>query len=121
MANYRSFVPLGAAVVIALIVSVLTYGYLQNRVKVDEVVTEVHPVAVATTDLPWGTRLTSEMMKQVNFLKGSLPEGSFSDPASLVGRVLVYPVKTREPILESRLAPRHVNTSGVAAVISPQK
>jgi pilus assembly protein CpaB len=61
------------------------------------------------------------MMKQVNFLKGSLPEGSFSDLSSLVGRVLIYPVKTREPILESRLAPRNVTTSGVAAVISLRK
>jgi pilus assembly protein CpaB len=121
MANYKSFVPLGAAIVIALIVSVLTYGYLQNRVKVDEVVAETHPVAVAATDLPWGTKLTGEMMKPVNFLKGSLPEGSFSDPSSLVGRVLIYPVKTREPILESRLAPRNVTTSGVAAVISLRK
>jgi len=121
MVNYKSFVPLGAAIVIALIVSILAYGYLQNRVKVDEVVTETHPVAVAVTDLSWGTKLTSEMMKQVNFLKGSLPDGSFSDPSSLVGRVLIYPVKTKEPILESRLAPTNVKTSGVAAVISPRK
>jgi len=121
MANYKSFVPLGAATVIALIVSFLTYGYLQNRVKVNEVVGDTHPVAVAVTDLPWGTKLTNEMMKQVNFLKGSLPEGSFSDPSSLVGRVLIYPVKTKEPILESRLAPMNVQMGGVAAVISPRK
>ena len=121
MANYRSLVPLGGATVIALIVSVLTYGYLQNRVKVNDVVAGTHPVAVAMADLPWGTKLTSEMMKQVDFLKGSLPEGSFSDTTSLVGRVLIYPVKTKEPILESRLAPTNVKTSGVAAVISPQK
>ena len=121
MVNYKSFVPLGAAIVIALIVSVLMYGYLQNRVKVNEVVAETHPVAVAVIDLPWGTKLTSEMMKQVNFLKGSLPEGSFSDPSSLEGRVLIYPVRTKEPILESRLAPTNVKTSGVAAVITPRK
>jgi pilus assembly protein CpaB len=121
MANYRSLVPLGGATVIALIVSILTYGYLQNRVKVNDVVAGTHPVAVAMADLPWGTKLTGEMMKQVDFLKGSLPEGSFSDTTSLVGRVLIYPVKTKEPILESRLAPTNVKTSGVAAVISPQK
>jgi pilus assembly protein CpaB len=121
MSRYRSFVPLGVATVIALIVSALMYGYLQKSSRMNRAVAETHPVAVAVSDLPWGTKLTGEMMKQVDFLRGSLPEGSFSDPASLVGRVLIYPVKAKEPILESRLAPRNVKTSGVAAVITPQK
>jgi pilus assembly protein CpaB len=121
MAHYRSFVPLGVATVIGLIVSALMYGYLQKSSKMNHTVAETHPVAVAASDLPWGTKLTGDMMKQVDFLKGSLPEGSFSDSASLVGRVLIYPVKAREPILESRLAPGNVTTSGVAAVIGPQK
>jgi pilus assembly protein CpaB len=61
------------------------------------------------------------MLKKVDFLKGSLKGGYFSDSSSLVGRVLIYPVKANEPIFESRLAPMDVKVGGVAAVITPQK
>jgi pilus assembly protein CpaB len=61
------------------------------------------------------------MLKKTNFLKGSLTTGYFSDPALVVGRVLIYPVKADEPIFESRLAPVEMKTGGVAAVISPKK
>ena len=121
MGKFRSFIPLGTAIIIALIASVLIYGYLQKKTKVKEVIIETQPVAVAVTDLSWGTTLTKEMIKKVDFLKGSLPGDFFSDPYSLVGRVLIYPVKANEPIFESRLAPDNVKTGGVAAVISPKK
>ena len=121
MAKYRSFVPLGVATIIALVVSVLLYGYLHKRGNANDTVLDIQPVTVAALDLSWGTKLTEEMMKQVDFLKGSLPEGSFSDPSSIAGRVLIYPVKKNEPIFESRLAPQNVKTSGVVAVIRPRK
>jgi pilus assembly protein CpaB len=121
MGKFRLFIPLGTAIIIALIASVLIYGYLQKKTKVKEVIIETQPIAVAATDLSWGTTLTKEMIKEVDFLKGSLPGDFFSDPSSLVGRVLIYPVKANEPIFESRLAPNNVKTGGVAAVISPKK
>jgi pilus assembly protein CpaB len=55
------------------------------------------------------------------FLKKSLPGGYFPDTASLAGRVLIFPVKGKEPIFESRLAPISVKTGGVAAMVSPKK
>jgi pilus assembly protein CpaB len=61
------------------------------------------------------------MIKTVPYLKENLPQGVISDPTSLVGRVLVFPVKANEPIFESRLAPTNIKTGGVAAVISPKK
>ena len=121
MGKLRSLIPLGAATIIALIISILIYGYLQKKTQVKEVIIEIQPVAVAATDLSWGTTLTKEMIKKVDFLKGSLPEGFSYDPDSLVGRVLIYSVKANEPIFESRLAPNNVKTGGVAAVISPKK
>jgi pilus assembly protein CpaB len=57
----------------------------------------------------------------VPFLKASLPDGYFSDPASLAGRVLTSPVKANEPIFETKLAPTSVKTGGIAAVITPKK
>jgi len=121
MGKYKSVILLGAAIIVALITSVLIFGYLQRKGKPQEAVIQTQPVVVAAIDLSWGMTLTSEMLKKVDFLKGSLIEGFFSDPSSLVGRVLIYPVKANEPIFESRLAPMNVKTGGVAAVISPKK
>jgi pilus assembly protein CpaB len=121
MGKYRSIMLFGGAVIIALFTSLLIYGYLLRNGKAQERVIETQPVVVAAVDLSWGTALTNEMLKKVDFLKGSLTGGYFSDPSSLVGRVLIYPVKANEPIFESRLAPMDVKMGGVAAVIALKK
>src|SRR4030043_1063837 len=121
MGKYKSVILLGVAVIIALVTSLLVYGYIQKKGKVKEVAVETQPGVVAAVDLSWGTRITDEMLKKTNFLKGSLATGYFSDPALVVGRVLIYPVKVNEPVFESRLAPVEVKTGGVAAVITPKK
>jgi pilus assembly protein CpaB len=65
--------------------------------------------------------LTEEMIKMAPFLSSSLPPGYFSDRSALKGRVLIFPIKANEPILESRLAPTDIKAGGVAAIISPNK
>ena len=121
MAKLKSFIPVGVAIIIALIASLMIYSYLQKKSKGQEVIVETQPVAVAVVDLPWGITLTKDMIKKVDFLKRSLTGDFFADLDSLVGRVLIYPVKANEPILESRLAPTNVKIGGVGAVISPKK
>jgi pilus assembly protein CpaB len=121
MGKYKPVMLLGIAVIIAFMVSLLVYGYMQRKGRSQEVGVEIQPVVVAAVDLSWGTRITNEVLKKTNFLKGSLTAGYFSDPALVVGRVLIYPVQANEPIFESRLAPAELKTGGVAAVISPKK
>jgi pilus assembly protein CpaB len=121
MGKYKSVMLLGVAVIIALITSLLVYGYIQRKGSPKEVAVDIQPIVIAAVDLSWGTRITNEMLKKANFLKGSLTTGYFSDPALVVGRVLIYPVKANEPIFESRLAPVEMKAGGVAAVISPKK
>jgi len=121
MGKYKSVMLLGVAVVIALVTSLFIYGYMQRNGSAHEVAVEIQPVVVAAVDLSWGTRITSEMVKKTDFLKGSLKTGYFSDPALVVGRVLIYPVKANEPVFESRLAPVEEKAGGIAAVISPKK
>jgi pilus assembly protein CpaB len=121
MGKYRSVMLLGVAVVIALMTSLFVYGYMKKNGRSQEVAVEIEPVVVAAVDLSWGTRITNEMVKKTNFLKGSLITGYFSEPALVVGRVLIYPVKVNEPLFESRLAPVEEKAGGVAAVISPKK
>jgi len=121
MGKYRPIILLGMAVIIALVATLLAINWLQTKAKGREPVLETQEVAVAKVDLKWGTVLSKEEIEKKTFLKGSLPPGSFSDTSSLVGRVLISPVKANEPILESRLAPLSVKTGGVAAMISPKK
>jgi pilus assembly protein CpaB len=121
MGKYKSFVLLGVAVIIALVTSALIYGSLKKNVQNKATPLPTAQIAVSVADLTWGTVLTPEMVKMVPYLKENLPQGSIGEPAQVVGRVLVSPVKASEPILESRLAPTTFKTGGVAAVISPQK
>jgi pilus assembly protein CpaB len=61
------------------------------------------------------------MMKGEPFLKKTLPAGSHVDIAALQGRVVLFPIRANEPILESRLAPSSIKSGGMAAVVSKGK
>ncbi|MGA1839216.1 MAG: Flp pilus assembly protein CpaB [bacterium] len=116
------------AIVIAFFFTVLTFNWLQRLKKqkaevapVMEAEINTRPIAVAISDLSWGTSLTGEMIKMVPFLVESLPAGTFSESSDLIGRTLIYPVKADEPIFESKLAPVTIQTGGIAAVVTPTK
>jgi pilus assembly protein CpaB len=122
MEKYKPFIFLGLGIIIALLTSVMTYNWLQKNAEGKEIATvATQPVAVAATDLSWGTVVRKEMVKMVPYLKESLPKGHFSDTASLEGRVMLMPLKVDEPFFESRLAPTSITTGGVAAVIKKKK
>ncbi len=124
MGKWKAFVPLALGLVIASLVGIFAYKWLNvqtTQKKVVSVESEAVPVAVAAADLPWGTKLAPEMVKTVLYLKDTLPPGSFLDPESLKGRVLISPVKQSEPILECRLAPDSVTTGGISAIVKPGK
>ncbi len=120
MGKYRPVIFLGAAIIVAFITSYLIYNYLQKRTTPKEAVLETQPVAVAITNLPWGTSLKKEMVKFEPYLKKSLPTGYFSEASSLEGRVVISPIAVNEPVLQSRLAPIDIKTGGVAAVVKPK-
>jgi len=122
MEKFRPMLLLAAAVIIALATSIMAYNWMKKETAQKEANLQTLPVAIAATDLSWGTALTKEMIKTTPFLKGSLPAGEyFSDASSLEGKVLIMPVKANEPILRSRLAPDSIATGGVAAVVDPKK
>jgi pilus assembly protein CpaB len=124
MTKLKVILPVLLAVCVALGGAVWTYRWVNSQIAPSpkEVqMSEAVPIAVALLDLPWGTQVTSSQIKLVPFLKDSLPPGHFQDSAALEGRVLVFPMKADEPILESRLAPTSIQTGGVAAVVKPGK
>jgi pilus assembly protein CpaB len=96
-------------------------GSADPKEVVKVVESEAVPVVVAAVDLPWGTKLNSEMIKRTPYLKESLPPGYFSDSDAMEGRVLIVSLKQNEPILETKLAPTSVSTGGVSAVVTPGK
>lgn len=76
-----------------------------SRIPVREVeVASVH-VAVATENLPNGTRLTKDHIKIVGWPSSAPVQGSFPSAEAIVGRGLIQPVSANEPLTENKLAP----------------
>ncbi len=123
MGKYTPIILLVAAVIVALLTSLATYNWLQEKREVRVVKSvETVPVAVAKVGLPSGSVVKKEMVKTRDFMKGSLPEGSyFPSIEAIEGRVIVSSVQADEPILMSRLAPENLSEGGVPAVIKDLK
>ena len=124
MKNWKVVLPIVFALLVATTASIFLYKWMQAYNAPKEVVqveSEAVPVAVASADLSWGTKLQSDMMRSTPYLKESLPEGYRSTIDTLKDRVLIAPVKKNEPILESKLAPTTVATGGVSAIVTPGK
>jgi pilus assembly protein CpaB len=125
MGKWKAIVPVIFALVVASAASYFLYQWLKKQTTPKEVITqqktETEMIAVAAANVPIGTKLKTEMIKTLPYIKGSLPPGSFTDPAKLTGRVITAPLKMNEPILESRLAPDSVTTGGISALIKPGK
>ena len=111
MGKWKVMVPIALALVIATLVTIFVYKWLKVQAapkEITKVESEVVSVAVAAADLPWGTKLSPEMVKTLPYLKESIPPGSFLDTESLKGRVVISPLRQNEPIMECRLAPDSV-------------
>ena len=69
MGQKRPLVFLGVAISIALVTTVLVYQWLQGQRVTEtvapEVVIEGVEVAVASSDIPWGTPLTENTIRMV--------------------------------------------------------
>lgn len=115
------------ALIIAATGSFVLYNWMQSKTdpqktaQVEGQKVETVQVVVAAVDMQWGTKLTKEMLKKVSFLKSSLPNGYYSDTDLLLDRVLISPLKSNDPVTESRLAPKDVKVGGVSAVLDKGK
>jgi pilus assembly protein CpaB len=120
MGKWKAFIPIILALLVATGGSIFLYKWLQGKTADQATIQaegDTASIVVAAADLPWGTKLTKEMLKEASFLKESLPGGCQSDPKSLEGRVLIAPLKQKEPVLEYKLAPEDVTVGGVSAIL----
>jgi pilus assembly protein CpaB len=83
--------------------SYAVYRAVQNR-PVREVEVATMQVAVATENLPMGTRLEKQHIKMVGWPKASPIEGSAASVDAVLGRGLIQPVAANEPLTEGKLA-----------------
>lgn len=77
-------------------------------------------VVVATKNVDLGTVLTEEHVKVVDWPASSIPDGYSGSPVEVIGRGLLMPVSTNEPILVSKLASKDAG-GGLTIIIPPGK
>jgi len=123
MGIWKAILPIILAVCIAFIGGIFTYNWVKRQVGPQKPAPEKETVMIvaAGIDLPWGTKINKEQLKLVPYLKETLPPGYFSDLTQLDGRVAILPIKTNEPVLETKLAPASITAGGIAAVVKTGK
>jgi len=75
------------------------------------------PVAAAAVQIPFGTKIEQAHIKQIELPKSSLPQGAFTDPQAVIGRIAAYAILPGEILLEGRVV-EHLGGSTLAAVIA---
>ena len=111
----RIFAVLTIAVLAGGTLAYGTYNFMQaGSVKAVNVPTQ--PVVVAAANLQLGTAISKDDLTIVQFPQGTAPEGTFSQPAELLGRGLIVPVVKNEPILAAKLASKEAG-AGLPPVI----
>jgi pilus assembly protein CpaB len=115
MRNARGLMMIAVALFAGFAAVVLASRWLSSQTGLS-----TRKVAVSAADLNVGQRVGAEQIRLIEWPAGSVPSGSFTDPAQLDGRVVKVPVLRDEPLLESKLAP--VGTKGgLSAVIAEGK
>src|SRR4051794_26801276 len=105
------------AFVVASVASLLLYRLLLNRPQAAKAAQATVQIVLATRDIEVGTVLKEADLKLTEW-SGALPSGAASKTQDIVGRGVTAPVFAKEPIIESRLAPKGAG-GGLAAMIPP--
>jgi len=113
-AALRAALFLGLAVIAAVGSALLLTRYMEARTAAARVPTRT--VIVAAIDLPVGTEIRTEHVRAVDWPAASAPEGTFSDPALLQGKVVSARTVKGEPILVAKLAG---SGGGLSALLPP--
>lgn len=111
----RAAVFLAVALVAAVASALLLTRYMEVRTAAARIPTE--KVVVADVELPVGTEIRAENLREVDWPAASRPEGTFQDPTRLVGKVVAARLVRFEPILPAKLAGG--TGGGLAALLTP--
>lgn len=107
MANRQTFIALGIAVVLGLAAVFLANSFLSSRERLayNGATTKV---AVASSQLAYGTDITPDKVRFVDYPNSSIPPGAFTDAARLIPpgkkRIALMPMAINEPILPDKIS-----------------
>lgn len=95
-------------ILLAILAAASVYSFMEQQQALAQKgsMIDTAPVVVATTDLPFSTKLEPIHMKVIPYPVEAVPSGAVSDPDSLVGQTLKVFVVTNEPIVNSKLSSR---------------
>lgn len=105
------------ATVVATVASLLLYRLLINRPQPARAAMATAQIVLATRDIDVGTVLKEEDVKLADW-PGSVPVGASAKTQDVVGRGITTAIYAKEPVIESRLAPKGAG-GGLAAMIPP--
>lgn len=111
------------ALLVAFSVSYIVYQKMtsQQTVLKSDTSQDIIQIAVVDRTLIRGAKITAQDLRMASYLRETLPKGHFTDLNKGVGRIVIKPIQSTEPLLESALAPSDLKKGGLAAVITHQK
>jgi pilus assembly protein CpaB len=115
--NKRFLGVLAFAFVVASVASLLLYRLLINRAPAAKAAPTTVQIALAARDIEVGAVLKESDIRMADW-PGAAPGGAILKIQDAVGRGVTAAVVAKEPILESRLAPKGAG-GGLAATIPP--
>ena len=93
-----------------------TYNVINNNQPAKPEAMATQGVVVARGDLVLGAELKADDLMVMNFPKGQAPEGTFTNPADIVGRGVISPMVKNEIVLAMKLASKEAGV-GLPPVI----
>src|SRR5690242_15792935 len=105
------------AFVVASVASLLLYRLLLNRPQPAKAAAAMAQVVLATRNIEAGAVLKEEDVHLADW-PGAAPTGAAAKTQDIVGRGVITPIFAKEPVIESRLAPKGAG-GGLAAMIPP--
>lgn len=79
------------------------------------------PIVVAAVDMPIGAKITATQLKTATIPAENIPQGSFTTPQQLEGRIVVRQLTAGDTITEQKLMPKEgAAATGVMTYIVPQ-
>jgi pilus assembly protein CpaB len=107
MANRQTLIALGTAIVLGLVAVFLANVFLSNKQQ-QAYAGGSTKVAVAAAPLAYGTDITPDKVRFVDYPNTSIPMGAFTNPAQLIPagkkRVALLPMGINEPILAAKIS-----------------
>jgi pilus assembly protein CpaB len=115
--NKRFLGVLTFAFIVAAGASLVLYKVLINRPANAKAAAVTVKICLASRDLELGTVIKEDDVKLTDW-PGAVPIGATAKPQDLVGRGVTTTIYAKEPIIETRLAPKGAG-GGLAAMIPP--